>query len=237
MGIFLNFRKNNDVIMIGREGTLMIYYVAFGDSLTSGVGASIESKALIHKYFSGIKKGSGCKCINLGCSGMSSDELLLYILKPDIQTIWQKATDITITIGGNDLLRTYRNNGSLAHYLITLYKLKRNMQKLLCNFRLYNRNVHVMIMGLYNPGQPEHPLYNRCNFLVQKVNSIYANLSLQHGTEFINPYCAFLHQQDLLNDNVHPNDKGYDVMAQLLIAKRQEADARDKIIENEPVPS
>ena len=77
-----------------------IYYVALGDSLTEGTGASNNKNTFANRYFEVIKKTPDCFFINLGRSGMTSEDLLTSLLHPNINNKLKNATDITITIGG-----------------------------------------------------------------------------------------------------------------------------------------
>jgi lysophospholipase L1-like esterase len=198
-----------------------ICYVAFGDSLTRGVGASHEDWSFPNLYFKSIKQTDDCRLINLGQSGMSSTELLHFIQEPEIRKVWQQATDITITIGGNDLLRIYNQGGTWLRYMISLYALNNNLKQILQRICTSNSGAHILVMGLYNPGLPKHPLYVRGDSIIKKVNQIYAKIADAHQkVHFIDPYPHFLHKQSLLADDIHPNDKGYKMMSSLFKAKR-----------------
>ncbi|WP_096439786.1 SGNH/GDSL hydrolase family protein [Alteribacter populi] len=197
-------------------------YVAVGDSLTCGVGASAEEHSFPFQYFQSLKTTHSCKYTNLGCSGMNSTELQQYLEKKNIKKIWRRATDITITIGGNDLIRTYRANGSAWHFLVTTQKLKWNLHRIISNIKTHNPRVHILIMGLYNPGIPTHPHYHRLNTLIQRVNHMYACLSNKYSVDFIDPFHYFLDRTHLLADEIHPNDEGYRKISELFVAKRNQ---------------
>lgn len=160
--------------------------------------------------------------MNLGCSGMSSSELRQYLEQQEIKSIWQQATDITITIGGNDLIRTFNEKGNKWNFFVTIQKLKWNLQHIFHIIKQHNPSVHVLIMGLYNPGRPEHQLYHRCDSLIRRVNAIYACLSEKYNVNFIDPYDHFKLRPHLLADEIHPNDNGYRKMSELFLMKRQQ---------------
>ncbi|AMA73125.1 MULTISPECIES: SGNH/GDSL hydrolase family protein [Aneurinibacillus] len=197
-----------------------VYYVAMGDSLTEGVGASSIESSFAAKFFKAIRQTPYCQYVNLGRSGMSSSELLQYIEKTPVREQWQKATNITITIGGIDLIETYKRKGSMADYFTTIYKLKRNVNQLLQRITFDNPNAEVMIMGFYNPGHPDDALYSFANMLLQKVNKIYGMLAKRYNSHLVEPFHDFLNKPHLLADVVHPNDLGYETITHLFLEKR-----------------
>jgi prepilin-type N-terminal cleavage/methylation domain-containing protein len=96
-----------------------------------------------------------------------------------------------------------------------------NLKQILQCICTSNSGAHILVMGLYNPGLPKHPLYVRGDSIIKKVNQIYAKIADAHQkVHFIDPYPHFLHKQSLLADDIHPNDKGYKMMSSLFKAKR-----------------
>jgi lysophospholipase L1-like esterase len=194
-----------------------IYYVALGDSLTEGTGASNNKYTLANRYFEAIKRTPDCSFINLGRSGLTSEELLLSLLHPDINNKLKHATDITITIGGNDLIEAYLNTKKISIFFTVLSKLESNVKQILNQIFLENPNANVTLVGLYNPGQPVHPLYTIANMVIKKVNLLFVKLVVTYSYQFIDPFDHFLNKPFLLADEVHPNDLGYQTLFDLII--------------------
>jgi lysophospholipase L1-like esterase len=198
-----------------------IIYIALGDSLTVGVGASAPDRSFAANFFQSIKQTKECKYMNLGKSGASSGELLQFLTDSKIRDLLKRATHITITTGGNDLIRAYQTNENLSGYFRTIQTLKQNLQHLLHIITETNRNTHVFLMGLYNPGTPDHKLFSLANQLIQRINKIYEETANNFEVHAINPMNAFLNKPHLLADEVHPNDLGYRVITDLFLSKQK----------------
>jgi lysophospholipase L1-like esterase len=197
-----------------------IYYVAMGDSLTEGVGASSGDASFAAKFFNTIKQTPACRFVNLGRAGMCSGELLIYMQEPSILEEWQKATHITVTIGGMDMIKAYQEGELKENFLDiirhAIRQLKRNLDQILQLLRLHNPDAHVLMLGLYNPSQPENPLHLTANALLMVINNIYQEAANHYHTQFVDPFRNFLNRPHLLADEVHPNDLGHDVIADLM---------------------
>jgi GDSL-like Lipase/Acylhydrolase family len=86
-------------------------YIAMGDSLAWGDGASVPERngyvPRLAGYFSGAKNGGAERLINLAVPGATTSDLRATQLVDAVTLIGDPATDtrvITISIGGNDLL-------------------------------------------------------------------------------------------------------------------------------------
>jgi lysophospholipase L1-like esterase len=194
-----------------------VFYIALGDSLTVGVGASKHDQSFTAGFFQGIKQTKECQYKNLGKSGRSSGELLQFLIDSKTRDLLKRATHVTITIGGNDLIRAYQNNVSFSEYVRTIQTLKKNLRYILHNIIESNPNTEIFLMGLYNPGSPDHTFFKLANKLIRKINKMYEETTKQFSVHFINPMDSFLNQPHLLADEVHPNDLGYKVLTDLFL--------------------
>ncbi len=86
-------------------------YVAMGDSLAWGDGASVPDHTgyvpRLAGYFQGASHGGADELINLGVGGTTTGDLLTGQLVQALQIINDPATDtrvVTISVGGNDML-------------------------------------------------------------------------------------------------------------------------------------
>jgi lysophospholipase L1-like esterase len=198
-----------------------VFYIALGDSLTAGVGASAHERSFAASFFQSIKQTKECRYMNFGKSGRSSGELLQFLTDPQIRDLLKKATHITITTGGIDLIRAYQNNANLSGYISTIQTLKQNLKHILHNLTETNPNTHIFLMGLYNPGTPDHKLYNLANQLIQRINKFYEEIAEEFDAHAIDPMDSFLNKPHLLADEVHPNDLGYKVITDLVLSKQK----------------
>ncbi len=86
-------------------------YIALGDSLAWGDGASVPDQTgyvpLLADYFQGARHGGADRLVNLAVRGATTGSLIATQLPDAIALIADPTTDtrvITISIGGNDLL-------------------------------------------------------------------------------------------------------------------------------------
>jgi lysophospholipase L1-like esterase len=199
-----------------------VFYVALGDSLTVGVGASAHERSFAASFFQSIKQTKECRYMNFGKSGTSSGELLQLLLTDSkIRDLLKRATHITITTGGNDLIRAYQNNENLSGYYRTIQTLKQNLKLILHNITETNPFTHVSLMGLYNPGTPNHRLFTLANQLIRGINKYYEETANDYDVHAINPMDSFLNKPHLLADEVHPNDLGYRIITDLFLSKQK----------------
>ena len=103
------------VVAAGSSETL---YLALGDSLAWGDGASVPERngyvPRLSGYFSGAKNGGTDRLINLAVRGATTSDLRASQLVDAVVLIGDPATDtrvITISIGGNDLLDLINDPG------------------------------------------------------------------------------------------------------------------------------
>lgn len=93
-------------------------YLALGDSLTEGVGASVPDRngyvARLAGYFGGASHGGADTLVNLGVGGTTTGQLLAGQVQQALALIADPDTDtrvITISTGGNDLLNLINDPG------------------------------------------------------------------------------------------------------------------------------
>jgi lysophospholipase L1-like esterase len=162
-----------------------IKIVAFGDSITKGVGA----KKSYPERLGEILKTA---VINEGVPGETSDEGLkrlpkvLEKYKPDI---------VILCHGGNDILRRYN-----------LADTKKNLQHMI--ELIHENNAKVLLIGV--------PNFSGFSMSVEKF---YEELADEYDLLFIPEALAqIINNPDLKSDSVHPNDKGYELLASKVAA-------------------
>lgn len=157
--------------------------LAFGDSLTYGYGASKD-----HSYPSQLAKLLNVEVINEGVSGEVSEEGL----KRFIKTFNKVNPNILILChGGNDILRKY-----------DLKKTKENIKHMI-NFAK-DKHSRVILIGV--------PNWN--NFFGISTEKIYYELAEELDIELEDKILKkIMYDNTLKSDQIHPNDKGYEIMA------------------------
>lgn len=198
-----------------------ISYLALGDSLTEGVGATSPEHNLVSQFFRHLRKGDYCNVRNFGVSGMKSGELLAFVQNPAVLRILSRATHISITIGGNDFIEVYEKYDlsvkNLKHVIQAMKVVKNNAKKLFEVIRAANNQATVHLLGFYIP-QPAYEYgINKVSGLIESMNDHYGNLCKEFQAYLVNPLEAFLNRLDYFCDEVHPNQDGYDELVKLFI--------------------
>lgn len=204
----------------------MVYqYTAIGDSLTTGFGAMPGNGFVpVYRRMAEVRLRRFVAYNNLGVNGMTSSELLQRVQhNPVFRQNLQEADIVTVSIGGNDLIQAARHAGPGGQDNKALGKAlqecKRNTGDLISAiYRLKSSGGRHWIMrtvGLYNP-YPNLPeatewvkAFNR--FCSQRGGANYA---------FADTYRLFAgNERELLSlDRLHPNGRGYRIIADQLDA-------------------
>ncbi|MCZ8519253.1 MULTISPECIES: SGNH/GDSL hydrolase family protein [Paenibacillus] len=203
----------------GRTGR--IRYVALGDSLTAGRGAYFSGglvAAYGHLAEKALNRPLERKAV--GISGATTGELLgLLEQSPRIRYMVGEAELLTLTAGGNDLIdaaKLYavdRNAGRLAKALDRCHEDYRELLQAIRRLKNGSGPYVIRAALLYNPlpSVPEAAEWvKRCNRLLG---------SLAGGSvQFASVYALFEgRERELLSaDGIHPNAKGYQVIAEQL---------------------
>jgi lysophospholipase L1-like esterase len=246
----------------GRINTKL--YLALGDSLSGGVGASVYHEKgfvpLIHDAL-----GPDFALLNLGIAGHTSTELIQEgPLERAIGEIEERNHDdnpdnnvefVTLEIGGNDLLDIFFDYvlpGRCPSVAVGLERpdcvdqLRRaldgyepNLDQILDRLREVDPDLEIFLMTLYNPfsaGTPEHDelaelaLEGRADTPfpegLQDIIRRQAEANDVHLVE-IYPHFAGKANELIALDRIHPNDAGYRVMADVVLAGMREAGTID----------
>ncbi|RAK18883.1 lysophospholipase L1-like esterase [Anoxybacillus vitaminiphilus] len=193
--------------------------VALGDSLTEGVGdrtksggylAYLEQKLLVHKAIKSVA------VTNLGKRGLRISQLDKVVNKN--KDVLQQADMIMITIGGNDMMKVVRSHFFDLSYSLFAKEQKQfavKLEKLLKTLRSINEDAPIVLFGLYNPfgslqAIPEiEQVIQLWNEGSKEIMDKYEN------TVFVEVADLFANRDDVLySDQFHPNDVGYQLMAE-----------------------
>lgn len=200
-------------------------YTAIGDSLTTGFGALPGNGFVpVYRRMAEVRLRDFVAYTNLGVNGMTSAELDQRISRSQAyRQGLREAEIITISIGGNDLIRAARATRAFAaapvSFKQSLQECKDNLSSIMG--KIYGLKAGssspyiIRIVGLYNP----YPQISAATDWVQQFNRHAAQYS-NYVCGFANIYPAFAgNERDLLSlDHLHPNGKGYRVIAEQLNA-------------------
>jgi lysophospholipase L1-like esterase len=155
---------------------------------------------------------------------------------------------ITITVGGNDMLAFYEDHfltgqcpdiptvrarpDCVKALEATIRQLGDNLGRILSRLREAAPQAEIVVFTLYNPfaGQ-DSPLAQMGDlvleggpdpFLPQGVNDVIREAAKTHGAKVADAFPVISGRRDLIaQDGIHPNDRGYEVMAQLVLKALQ----------------
>ncbi|MGP0575701.1 GDSL-type esterase/lipase family protein [Paenibacillus peoriae] len=200
------------------------HYTAIGDSLTTGAGTLLSGGFVpIYRRMAERHLRTPVSYENLGINGLTSQELLSMVRNnPLFRSALSRAELITVTIGGNDL-RPYisalaggsgLSGSSIQQALNHTKEHVRQIVHALYQIKFGQREPFIIRMvGLYNP----FPGVREAGVYVRQYNSFLYTLG---GPNYrvANIYPAYEgYERALLSlDRVHPNSRGYRVIAEEL---------------------
>ena len=202
-----------------------VYYLALGDSLTRGIGDETNRYGFTGLLATEIEKSPNVLSVELdnrGKNGRRSDQLLKLLETGYYEEELKKASFITISIGGNDVMKIVKKD---------LFNLKVSMftKELPLFVERYNEiirlirektDVPIVLVGFYNPlsiitnqATPFESIIKEWNGEIEKISKSEQNI-------------CFVPIEDLFSSNVdmvyhtdffHPNANGYNVMAERMM--------------------
>lgn len=197
-------------------------YTAIGDSLTTGFGALPGNGFVpVYRRMAEVRLRDFVAYTNLGVNGLTSEDLDQRVGRnATFRQALREAEIITISIGGNDLIRAARsarsNSGALRG---ALQECKRNFSNIMGKIYKLKSDATdpyiIRIVGLYNP----YPQISEATDWVQQFNR-HASQYSNYVCGFANIYPAFAgNEREFLSlDHLHPNGRGYRSIAEHLNA-------------------
>lgn len=181
--LLVSQKNGNDTnCVVLKEGSVIL---AFGDSLTNGVGA--EHEFSYPKYF---ERKTGLRVINAGIDGEFSYEGLSRLpeslkYKPDL---------VILCHGGNDILNKLSSQ-DLKNNLLAMINL------------IQNSGARVLLVGV-----PDFSLFSF------ETHEIYSEVADEADILLEDEVLTKIElDRSLKSDYVHPNEKGYEMMADAFI--------------------
>lgn len=187
-------------------------YMALGDSLAAGYGAIPATQGYVYLlYKEGVfDKVTNTLLSNAGVPGVTSRQVLDHQVPQAIEAF--RPTVITLTVGGNDLLRILK--GANAGQVLSEFQI--NFTLILQNLRTALPNTRIVVSNLYTI-----PQIAGADQIVPIFNQIVAGVASAFNVPVADVYSAFHGRHGLLlierhgaaPDEVHPTNAGYRVMA------------------------
>ena len=199
-------------IEIGNTADESPIYVAMGDSLTYGVGASSIENTFPY-YFAGslLSQYRGVKMFNLGVPGATIEDLIDYQLE---QTIDLKPDYVSVFIGTNDIHQTILPNKFGSSLAYTLERLSKETDAQIIIINLPYLGSKSLILPPFNYFFDSYT--REYNKVIQEMVDVY---ELKLVELYDSTKNAFLQRQELYSsDGLHPSDEGYKYWSKFIYA-------------------
>ncbi|WP_202128516.1 SGNH/GDSL hydrolase family protein [Paenibacillus dendrobii] len=201
---------------------MAVPYTAVGDSLTVGFGAMPGNGFVpVYRGMAERRIGEFVSYENLGINGLTSSELYANMKRsPRFRNSLKEAHIITISIGGNDLIRAAKSaspQNITQNFNKALTECQSNfsgIMQTLGQLKSGSRSSYIVrAVGLYNP----YPQVEAATLWVQQFNR-YINGYWGGNYAVANIFSSFQgREHELLSfDHLHPNGRGYKVIAEHL---------------------
>ena len=260
LGLFLlAFPKAGDRFRTEKKVSALsvkhLSYAALGDSLTEGVGDATGQGGFVPLFAKEIENSTGgsVSSQNFGKAGDTSTQIYNRMMKSKkITDGLKKANIITITIGGNDVLKVIRDNVTKLSSMTEkdfvkpeeLYQAR--VKKLLDKIREDNPQAQIYVLGIYNPFSLNFPDLTVMQNVIDSWNTATAGVVSQEKNTYFIPINNLLYKgsgdkqaveadsstsavaNNLLytEDHFHPNNIGYQIMADAVFASYKEVNQK-----------
>ncbi|MBO0441308.1 SGNH/GDSL hydrolase family protein [Candidatus Enterococcus ikei] len=225
----------------------VIHYVAIGDSLTEGIGDLTNSGGFVPLVAKDLQEQyhlNGVQTENFGKNGDRSDQILKRLKKnEDIQEGLASADVITLTVGGNDLMKVIKGDVfrlTKKSFDKPLKNYQKEVEKLLTEIRKYNPKAPIYVLGIYNPFYLYFPDITEMQDIVDSWNDGTEEIVKAENNAYFIPINDLLYKgagdevgivsseasstsssedRSIKNnalyeeDHFHPNNLGYQIMA------------------------
>ncbi|MCX2825627.1 GDSL-type esterase/lipase family protein [Bacillus pseudomycoides] len=203
---------------IDKQTNDSFYHLVLGDSLAKGYGSTQGGYAELASNQIGEQIHKPITVENLGVNGLTTDRLVQKVQSEEVKQKIQKANLITINIGGNNLFRLNRDVGVIDGIKM-LNKEKTHFEEDVKNIvktvRTLNPNALLILSELYNPLQLDDSIASYADMFLDGWNDAVYSISKANQPSIVLPIRKLIpnDKKELLYDQVHPNDKGYEIIA------------------------
>lgn len=208
-----------------------IKIVSVGDSLTQGVGDSTNRGGYVPYLEEQLEKDKSVNDAlfdNFGIRGNRSDQLLKKLASNEVRDAVKEADYVIVTIGGNDVMKVVRENFSSLNLKAFSQQRKvfeKNLQEVLATVRNDNPNSKIILVGLYNPFFKWFADIREINEIIGEWNQASQDVLMKYpNTYFVEIADLFYTEGEniLHTDYFHPNDHGYELIANRIFEKINE---------------
>ncbi len=202
-----------------------ITVLAAGDSLTQGVGDTTKKGGYLPYLETLLEKEKGIQKVNFlnyGVKGNRTTQLLKRLQSPEMKAMLQKADMVILTIGGNDIMKVVRDhisNLQLSDFVDEEESYREHLTQIMEAIVGENPHTSIILVGLYNPFSKWFSDIKEMDQIVKEWNETGQTVIANYPNAYFVPIEDVFqnaHENLLYTDNFHPNDKGYELIAQRL---------------------
>lgn len=220
------------------EKTKQLQYLALGDSLTDGVGDEYNKDGYVGRLADTLQTWSSVSKVevdNRGKRGRRSDQLLKLIKKGHYDEELQQAALISMTMGGNDVMKVVKQdlfNLQRDAFDAELLAYKERYSKIIDNIRAQNPTVPLLLIGFYNPFSIVTREANEFDTIITEWNRIIEDIASKDSNAcYVSVEDLFDSNEELVyhTDFFHPNAKGYEKMTERIVESMERCGMELKI--------
>ncbi|WP_242308613.1 GDSL-type esterase/lipase family protein [Bacillus cereus group sp. BfR-BA-01524] len=203
---------------IDKQTNESFYHLVLGDSLAKGYGSTQGGFAELASKQIEAQTHKPITVENLGINGLTTDRLAKKVQSEDVKQKIRAANIITINIGGNNLFRLNRDVGVIdgikmlnkekAHF-------EADVKNIVKTVRDQNPDALLILSELYNPLQLDDSIASYADMFLDGWNESVYSIAKVNQPSIVLPIRKLISndKKELLFDQVHPNDKGYTIIA------------------------
>ena len=221
--------QSNDVHLLIKQTVPESFFpkeyniVAFGDSLTEGIGDTTNSGGYVPLLEDMLLQHKGVKSVNmtnLGIKGNRTSHLIKRLETNDVRSAISNANIVIITVGGNDVMKVVRENFlalSFDAFRSEQSSYENRLKVIINQIRAINENTQIVLVGVYNPFFALIGDLPEVDEVINNWNKGSISVLQQYdNTTFVEVSDIFMDSEvDLLyTDEFHPNSVGYQRMAE-----------------------
>lgn len=203
-----------------------IVYVALGDSLTEGVGDELNQQGYVGRLSDQMLGWEGVKYVeveNTAKKGRRTDQLLAQLESGKIDEQLKKADFITLTMGGNDLMKIVRRdllNLNKEAFDTERIEFQKRYGKIMELIRKQNKSAPIILISVYNPLSIFTKEKSDLNTIMYEWNTDIQDFAdADKNACFVNVEDLFDSNENMVyhTDFFHPNARGYDEMTDRIV--------------------